>query len=180
MCERKYGPAIRGQNAMPNNQTWPPPPDIPSPLTEHDELLRACVKAPTSKPPLSRLRLIRDLRTEAGLDLRQCLAVVNSYCDRNAILMPTRGPSAWFGCLPSLVQISTIAAMQVTWFFLERAHDADPTRFVRRSITAERIHLDLVFLGIILICAVFQLSVILGRAKQTRRDAAEARAKVAE
>ena len=179
MCERKYGPAIRGQNAMPDDQTWPPPPDISIPLTEHDAFLRACVRAATPKPPLSRLSLIRDLRKETGLDLRHCMNVVNSYCDRNAILMPMRGPSAWLGCLPSLAQILTIATMQATWFFLERAHDAAPTRIARRSITAERVHLDFVFLGIILICAVFQLSFIFGRAKQARRDAAEARAKVA-
>lgn len=161
-------------------QSWPPPPDTPEPLTEHDEFLRASVSALTSKQPLSRLRLIRELHKEAGLDLRQCMAVVNSYCDRNAILMPTRGPSAWFGCLPSLAQILTIAAMEAMWFFLERAHDAAPTRLARRAITAERIHLDFVFLGIFLICTIFQLSFVFVRAKQARRDAAEAKAKMAE
>ena len=160
-------------------QSWPPPPDTPEPLTEHDGFLRACVRAPTSKPPLSRLRLVRDLRKGTGLDLRQCLSVVNSFCDRHAILMPLRGPCAWVGCLLPLIQIMAMVAFEVSLFFLERAHDVAPTRAARLALRAERIDMDLMFLGIFAVATCFQVVFVLRRAKQARRDAAVARAKMA-
>lgn len=49
---------------MQDNQTWPPRPDIPEPLTEYDEFLAGRVSAPVSRQPLSRPSLIRDLRKE--------------------------------------------------------------------------------------------------------------------
>ena len=160
-------------------QNWPPPPDTPEPLTEHDEFLKSCVRSPTSKPPLSRLRLIRDLRKETSLDLRQCMAVVNGFCDRHAILMPLHGPCAWVGCLVPLIQIMAMVAFEVSLFFLERAHDAASTRVARLALRAERIDMDLMFLGIFVVATCFQVVFVLRRAKQARRDAAVARAKMA-
>ena len=59
---------------MPEQPMWPPPPDVADPLAKHDEFLTALLRAPVTKPPMSRLRLVQGLRLATGLDLRQCLA----------------------------------------------------------------------------------------------------------
>lgn len=51
---------------MPDDHTWPPPPDTPSPLMKHDTFLTALVRAPVTKSPLSRLRLMRRRALEHG------------------------------------------------------------------------------------------------------------------
>ncbi len=58
---------------MPEPPAWPPPPDLPEPLSEHDDFLAACIRSSTPKVPLSRLSLVKSLRDENGLDLRTCL-----------------------------------------------------------------------------------------------------------
>jgi hypothetical protein len=163
----------------PENQTWPPPPDTPEPLTEHDSPLTALVCAPATKPPLSRLRLVRDLRKETGLQLRQCQVFVNSFCDRNAILLPIRGPIVWGGCLISLIQLAAAITLAMSGFLLERSLNAAPTHAARFAIRAEREELDLLLFGITFVCISVNLIFGLRRAKQLRRDVAYARDKMA-
>ena len=153
---------------------WPPP---PKPLITHDDFLAACVRSSTLKPPLSRLSLVKNLRDETDLDLRSCLAAVNSFCDRHAILMPLTGPAALAGCLLPLVTLMTLAAMNLTWYILQRRHDAAVTHMERVLITAEGIRLDFVFLGIIAAATSISLIVTFRRIKKMREQAAEARAK---
>jgi hypothetical protein len=162
---------------MPQPPIWPPPPNTPEPLSAHDAFLIAAVRNSTLKPPLSRLSLVKDLRDGTGLDLRSCLATVNNFCDRYGIFTPASRPAAFAGCLSPVVILVTLAAMNMTWYILQQRHDAAATHMERVMITAERIRLDFVFIGIILVATSISLIVIFRRIRQTRDDAAEARAK---
>ncbi len=157
--------------------TWPPPPSTPEPLSAHDDFLTACIRSSTPKPPLSRLSLIKNLREETGLDLRSCLAVVNSFCDRHTILMPLGGFWTWAGCLPPIIMLTMVAAMNISWIILERRHDASATHLERVMITSERMQLDFVFLGAYLTAACACVILVFWRTRKTREQAAEARAK---
>ena len=164
---------------MDEMSTWPPPPDLPKPLEVHDEFLVTSIRASQPKLPLSRLRLVRDLHLATGLSLRQCLAVVNDFCDRHAILLPVRGFGIWAMLLCHLVSLTALLAMNIAWYILRRSHDAATTRAERIAISTERLHLDYVFLGVILISTCVSLIFILRRNKDVERDAEAARAKLA-
>ncbi len=116
---------------MPGQSTWPPPPDVPHPLAEHDGFLTACVLRSSAKQPVTRLRLIQDLRKERGVDLRQSLAIVNNYCDRHLILPPARGLAAWGASLASLVMIAVVVIMEAVLWMLRRDRDASVTPMER-------------------------------------------------
>lgn len=76
---------------MPDNDVWPPKPTLPDPLTEYDALIRSklyTLSEAESRP--SRLRLMRALRDEEGMDLRQACRLANSYCDRHGVFVTTR------------------------------------------------------------------------------------------
>ena len=66
------------------NDVWPPRPDLPDPLTEYDEFVKALLAA--EEPVRSRLSLVKLLREETGLGLRECLAIANNYCTRNSVV----------------------------------------------------------------------------------------------
>jgi hypothetical protein len=69
---------------MPDNDVWPPKPDLPDPLTEYDGLIAEKLAAlPEAKR--SRLLLMKAMRDEEGMNLREAFAVVNNYCDRNGV-----------------------------------------------------------------------------------------------
>ena len=89
---------------MPENDVWPPKPDLPDPLTEYDEVIAAKLAAlPEAKR--SRLLLTKALRDEKGMDLRQAYTFVTSYCDRHKILVRPRTSltMAWLRCLVPLL-----------------------------------------------------------------------------
>ncbi len=163
---------------MSEQPVWPPPPSSPDLSAAHDGFLTACLRAPATKPPISRLRLCMNLHKETGLPLHQCRVFVNSYCDRNTILTPARGPVIWFVCLLPLIPLATMTAMLMTWFSLDRSLDRVTTQAARHAIRAERIHLDLVFIDILAVFLSVQLIFLVLRAWQTRREAADARKKM--
>ena len=84
---------------MPNNEVWPPKPDLPDPLTEYDGVIAAKLAA-YSSPISGRLTLVKALHEQDGLDFRQAITVVNSYCDRHGLFVSGRGTKAfgWGGC----------------------------------------------------------------------------------
>lgn len=67
--------------------------------------------------------------------------------------------------------------MNITWFILQRRHDAATTHIERVMITTERHNLDFMFIGIIVAATSISLTLTFRRIKQTRVDAAEAKAK---
>ena len=67
--------------------------------------------------------------------------------------------------------------MNITWLVLQRRHDAAATHLERVTITAERINLDFMFLGIIVVATSINLILMFGRLAKNRVDAAEAVAK---
>ena len=84
---------------MPESNVWPPKPDLPDPLTEYDDVIAA--KLAASSPAVSgRLTLVKILREQEGLDLRQAIAVANSYCNRHGLFVSGRATKAfvWGGC----------------------------------------------------------------------------------
>ncbi len=159
--------------------TWPPPPDTPNPLAAHDGFLTACVLNSSAKKPLSRLRLVMELRKEQGVDIRQSRAIVNDYCDRHLILMPARGFAAWGLSVMSLGNFVIIFVFQASLWLLRRNHDMAGTRIERLAITNEMINVSLVSMIVTValgcVCVAFALST----AKKQRRDAEDARKKLA-
>ncbi len=84
---------------MPESNVWPPKPDLPDPLTEYDDVIAA--KLAASSPAVSgRLTLVKILREQEGLDLRQAIAVANSYCNRHGLFVSGRATKAfvWGRC----------------------------------------------------------------------------------
>ena len=75
---------------MPDNTTWPPKPDLPDPLTEYDEVIAVKLAALPEKTGSDRLLLMRALREEEGMDLRQAYAFVTSYCDRHGLFVTSK------------------------------------------------------------------------------------------
>lgn len=159
--------------------TWPPPPSTPEPLSAHDDYLTVCVRNTPLTPPLSRLRLVKDLRQETGQDLRSCMAVVNSFCDRHAILLPLGSLWTRVGCLLPSIMFAMIAAMTISQVTLQRRHDAAITHLERVAVTAESWQLDFIFLGVYLAATGVSVILTFWRSKRMREQAAEARAKFA-
>lgn len=164
---------------MPGQSTWPPPPTVPPPLSEHDDFLTACVLDTSAKPMLTRLRLAQDLRKERGVDLRQGRAIVNDYCDRHMILPQARGLAAWGASLASLFMVTAVVIMEAFLWFLKRNRDASVTRMERVAINNEVINVALVFIGVIVVLGCVQVAFILHTDKKRRRDAEDARKKLA-
>lgn len=164
---------------MPSPPTWPPPPDVPHPLAEHDGFLTACVLNSPTKPILTRLRLVRKLHKEQGLDFRQCRAIVNDYCDRHAILMPARGFAARGMSIMALGNFVVIVVFQASLWFLERNRDASITRIERLAITNEIINVGLVCIGVTGVIGCVLVAFALRIGKERRRDAEDARRKLA-
>ena len=164
---------------MDASSTWPPPPDTPSPLAAHDGFLTACVLNSSAKRPVSRLRLVIKLRKEQGIDVRQCRAIVNDYCDRYLILMPARGFAAWGLSVMSLGNFVIIFVFQASLWLLKRNHDRVVTRMERVAITNEMINVSLVSMIVTValgcVCVAFALRIT----KKRRRDAEDARKKLA-
>lgn len=159
--------------------TWPPPPAVPDPLAEHDAFLTSLVCTPATKLPMPRLRLMRELRLATGKDLRQCLAVVNNYCDRHGVFPPRRGLRLWLIFLPSLLGFVLLGMLKANQIIQERNIAAAPTRAVRHFLIGERLQWDYILLGLILVSALVSILMV-GMGRQWAcREAKEARAKVA-
>lgn len=169
---------------MTSQPTWPPPPVARNPLTEYDDLLTALVGAPapdppiSSNPPMSRLRLVRELRQETGQDLGRCLAAVNDYCDRHSVFPLRRGPRLWLALLPPLFQVGLTVVLIVSQVVQGREIAAAPTRAARHLLMGERVHWDGVLLGLILVNVALSLLAVGAGRQRARREAEEARRKV--
>ncbi len=105
---------------MPDNDVWPPKPDLPDPLTEYDGLIAAKLAAlPEAKR--SRLLLMKALRDEEGIELRQAFAVVNNYCDRNGVVVRSKTNKMFAWSNFSLV----LVAMVLNFFNLYLSYRRD-------------------------------------------------------
>ncbi len=164
---------------MPSESTWPPPPIMLHPLAEHDAFLTALICAPKTKAPMSRLRLVRELRLATGKDLRLCLAVVNDYCDRYGVFPLRRGWRLWLTFLPSLVQFGLIGMLLVSQIVQKKNIAAAPTQAARHLLRWEHVQWDFILLGLILASALVSLFMV-GMGRQWAfRDAEQARKKIA-
>ncbi len=166
---------------MPEPPTWPPPPNTPNLLSAHDDFLIACIRNSMPKVPLSRLRLVINLRDETGLDLRSCRIVVNNFCDRHTILMPLGGFWTWgVGCLLIFITLTMVVADCITYIISADRISAAVTPMEMVMITNEMKNTVFVYMGVYLtaLCAIVVL-VSLQQRKKMREQAAEARAKFA-
>ena len=76
---------------MSNNGIWPPKPTLLDPMAEYDELIKGKLDALSeSERGPSRLPLMKALRDEEGMDLRQARTLVNNYCDRYGVLVTSK------------------------------------------------------------------------------------------
>jgi len=106
---------------MPDNDVWPPKPDLPDPLAEYDDVITAKLAAlPGGDTERKRFRLIIALQGE-GLDVRRAISVVNSYCNRHGVLVRSRADrtSAYVLFASSLIMLSSVALS----YYLDFARD---------------------------------------------------------
>ena len=157
--------------------SWPPPPNVTPPLAAHDEFLAACVRSSTLKPPVSRLRLARDLHQETGKDLRSSMAIVNNFRDRHLIAMPATGILPWLIFIPILTNFAAILVMYLGQEYLRGKQSAAVTHLEKLAFRNERVHLDLVVAGVLIVSIILMATISAYRLKKTRADAAEAVAK---
>lgn len=164
---------------MDASSTWPPPPDTPNPLAEHDGFLTACVLNLSDKRPVSRLSLAEELCEERGVDRRQSLAIVNDYCDRHLILPQARGPAAWGLSVMSLVIFAVVVIMEAFLWVLGCNRDASVTSIERLAITNEILNASTVLIIVTLVLGCINVAFGLRITKKRRRDAEDARKKLA-
>ena len=143
---------------MPDNDTWPPKPTRPDPLTEYDDVIAAklALLSETKTGP-NKLLLIKALRDEEGIDLRQAFVHVNSYCARNGALIQTRASRtrAWLGCLPSLFMFCFVGYLA---YWMKRRdeilsqphHHAAFLALSREAVTICLIGVALAFLNVVI------------------------------
>ena len=92
---------------MPDIDVWPPKPNLPDPLTEHDNMIAAKLAEMSAEEPTQmRFRLIKAMREE-GLEMRQAIAVVKSYCNRQEVLV-SRTPQVFAWSNFSLVLVAMV------------------------------------------------------------------------
>ena len=100
------GCPVQGQGCrMLDDNVWPPNPTLLDPLTEYDDVIAAKLAALSeTKTGPNKLLLIKALRDEEEMDLRQAYTLVTSYYARNGTPVQTRASKvrAWLGCLPPL------------------------------------------------------------------------------
>lgn len=102
---------------MPDNDVWPPKPNLADPLTEYDEVIAALLAAPAAPigtrlmltkalhdqegPELrhvkTKLTLIRALCDQEGLQPRHASALANSYCQRHGLFITSPAAKAFAG-----------------------------------------------------------------------------------
>ncbi len=162
---------------MSDPPTWPPPPGVPAPLSAHDDFLVACVRRSTPKLPVSRLRLVRDLYQETGQDLRSCMAVVNDFCDRHTILMPPQGVKMWLPFFFCGLNFAVILAKGVVGYVLGNSMAAAASHAQVVALSTEKLRLDALLVGVLLVSTFLMCVTLLYRYKKTRAEAAEARSK---
>ncbi len=80
-----------GTQTETDERTWPPPPTVAPTLFAYDAFLAAQVRDAAPRPPITRSRLVRGLRRQAGLDARQSRAAVNDFCERHGLFPEPQG-----------------------------------------------------------------------------------------
>lgn len=107
---------------MPDNTIWPPKPTLLNPLAEYDGLIKSKIDAlsEVGQEP-SRLLLMKSLRDEEGMSLRQAFAVVNYYCDRYGVLVRSKTTQLFAWSNFSLV----LVAMALNFFNLYLSYRRD-------------------------------------------------------
>ncbi len=161
---------------MSESPSWPPPPDTPAPLSEHDDFLAACIRDWKLGQVILRGQLAGKLCEKTGLKYNSCLPFVNNFCDRHAILVPTHSLIVWLPILLPLIFQTMRAAVA---YVLEQRHDAAITYAERMMITAEERQADWIIIGAWVIASIVAGVFAFFRQKKMRRQAAEARAKFA-
>lgn len=107
---------------MPDNDVWPPKPDLPDPLTEYDDVIAAKLAALSeTKTEPNRFLLIKALRDEEGMELRQAYAFMTSYCDRHGVLISSRA-SRTLGLVPFALSLVMLASVGLS-YHLDAARD---------------------------------------------------------
>ena len=156
--------------------SWPPPPGVASPLAEHDAFLTAQVRNIRSKPIASRWSLALDLHHKTGKGFPYCDTVVDDFCDRHAIFIPTSGIWPRLRTLFPVLGCFDMLALFGFQFLMAFKVGAALIHFLCRAY-----HLNINLL-ILILGVMFFVCVVLGmigpnEAKKGKADAAEAVAK---
>jgi len=159
--------------------TWPPPPDTPDPLAAHDGFLTACVLNSSAKQPLARSHLIWKLREEQGVDARQSRAIVNDYCDCHAILPSAVRVELWVRSLVAFIGLATVSTVGVLFRLNEKEYAAATTHAAVEAVVTKSLNITYAALGAIAIMFCIVIPFTVWRVKRLRRNAEDARKKLA-
>lgn len=164
---------------MPVQSTWPPPPDIPNPLAAHDDFLTACVLNSSEKRPVSRLSIAGELRKERSVDRQQSLAIVNSYCDRHAILPSAARVELWVRSLVGLIGLAIVLTTSVLLRLNEKEFAAATTHAAVEAVVTKSLNITYAALGLCAIMFCIAIPFTWWRVKRLGRNAEQARQKLA-
>lgn len=152
-----------------DGQTWPPPPTGNDPRAAHDASLVALMREAAPRPPMTRLRLVLALHQRTRLDLRECAAVVNEFCDRQGLFPQDRGLGAWLPALFSFVVAGLYLLGAASVYVFTHLYGAAHTRAARLAIDALEWRVSLPLLGLAVFSMVVSLFVLARRQRRERR-----------
>ena len=148
---------------MPDNDVWPPRPDLPDPLTEYDELIRTLLEA--TEPAQHRLALVKALREKTGLNLSECLTITNSYCTRNGIVFRNEPSRTERGI--GYVSVLILCAAGADILYLQHLQLIALDRHLARI---RAIDIDVIYVSLMVIAiAMVNLCLVLWRLQRSRQ-----------
>lgn len=171
-------PRMKGRET--DGQTWPPPPTGNDPRAAHDVSLVALVREAAPRPAMTRLRLVLALHQRTRLDRRECVAVVNDFCDRQGLFPEARGLGAWLPALGTFAVAGLCLLGSISLLVFTHLRFAAHVRADRLARAALILHVSMPLLGLAVLLSVVSLFVLPRRWRHERRQAEEARRKLAE
>ena len=156
---------------MPDNDTWPPKPALPDPLTEYDDVIAAKLAALSeTKTGPNKLLLIKALRNEEGMDLSQAYALVTSYCDRHGLFVTSKAAMTFSlgGCGLALAALC-LAVFSAYLMLVRRDAVLSQPHHHAALITLDRQEMGVLAAFLLLIAMSLTISTTLIRSRRRKR-----------
>ena len=156
---------------MPDDNIWPPKPTLPDPLTEYDDVIAAKLAALSeTKTGPNKLRLIKALRNEEGMDLSQAYALVTSYCDRHGLFVTSKAAMTFSlgGCGLALAALC-LAVFSAYLMLVRRDAVLSQPHHHAALITLDRQEMGVLAAFLLLIAMSLTISTTLIRSRRRKR-----------
>jgi hypothetical protein len=149
---------------MPDSDVWPPKPDLPDPLTKHDELIKEqMIALPGELPGLRLFNVLKVLRKERGLDWLSGFIVMQSYFQRyGAPPNPKRLTVFAFIVLGLAFPACLLQLYNVYLLFHREAILAQPNHQAALLVLDQEKHIIGLTVGVLLALAYIFLTIICG------------------